>query len=273
VKDCLHEDDSFQYCKVGVKPGTTLTSGTVAETCQEVGMEAVCPGDEGCKYSSENCTVTNLSTKCFAPLYPLSRKICNGRSPKDCPALQGVFSHMEGLSGGECGVVGDKWCFRGKTTTVTSPRQYYAYCAAKKEVKKQSNQCLLPYSTLEDDWRKLEESNMAVGKTCNDYFESYFKKQWYRFSGAAGTQILTSPSPFSGYNQECTREHAGWLSGEHPSLGEEPVTRKICFPYSGQDCPYTVEAQVVACGEDDGNIFYLYELPPTPHCSFYYCAE
>ena len=145
-------------------------------------MKAVCPGDETCKFSSQDCLVTPLSTQCMAPLYPLSKKVCNGRAPKDCPVLQGVFSHMEGLSGGECGVVEDKWCFRGKTTTVTSARQYYAYCAAEKgqlllhtqkqnfalEVKKQSNQCLLPFSTLEDDWRKTDESNMAAAPTCSD---------------------------------------------------------------------------------------------------------
>jgi len=273
VKDCIYEDDSFEYCKVGVKPGTTLTNGKVAETCREVGMEAVCSGDEKCKYYSQDCMVTSLSTKCFAPLYSLSKKVCNGRSPKDCPALQGVFSHMKGLSGGECGVVENTWCAKGKAVTATSPRQYFAYCARKKEVKKQSNQCLLPYKPLEDDWRKLESTASAMlAPICSDKSVT-FKKQWYRFYGAGGTQILTSPSALSGYANVCTRDRAGWLSGEHPALGEEPVTRKICFPRSGQDCQYTVEAQVVACGEGDGNIFYLYELPPTPQCSMVYCTQ
>ena len=270
-------------------------------------MEAVCSGDEKCKYYSQDCMVTSLSTKCFAPLYSLSKKVCNGRSPKDCPALQGVFSHMKGLSGGECGVVENTWCAKGKAVTATSPRQYFAYCARKKgqshkddntsfisayvsEVKKQSNQCLLPYKPLEDDWRKLESTASAMlAPICSDseYFIIFtylhylstiaesvtFKKQWYRFYGAGGTQILTSPSALSGYANVCTRDRAGWLSGEHPALGEEPVTRKICFPRSGQDCQYTVEAQVVACGEGDGNIFYLYELPPTPQCSMVYCTQ
>merc|ERR1712013_873173 len=94
-------------------------------------------------------------------------------------------------------------------------------------------------------------ASVMLAPICSDKSVT-FKKQWYRFYGAGGTQILTSPSALSGYANVCTRDRAGWLSGEHPALGEEPVTRKICFPRSGQDCQYTVEAQVVACGEGMG---------------------
>jgi len=273
VKECIYEDDAFEYCKVGVKPGTKLSDGAVAETCKEVGMSAVCPGDEKCKYSSPDCLVTSLSKKCYAPMYPLSRKVCGGRSPKDCPALSGVFSTMAGLSGGECGVVGNTWCAKGKDITATSARQYYAYCAKKKEVLRQSNQCLMPYQQLGESWRKMTTTASSIlPPVCSDMRIS-FKKQWYRFSGAAGSQILTAPSAMSSYTHTCNHNRAGWLAGDHPVLGEDPVTRKICFARTGNDCQYTVEAQVVACKEGDGSIFYLYELPPTPQCSLLYCAQ
>ena len=129
MKDCVYEDQSYRYCKVGVKPGTTLKGGSVAQTCREVGMEAVCSGDQSCKFYSPECVVTPLSNKCYSPLLPLSYKICNGRQPGECPALEGVFSHMKGLSGGECGVVGKTWCAKGNDITAQFNKQHFAYCA------------------------------------------------------------------------------------------------------------------------------------------------
>eukprot|EP00092_Neocalanus_flemingeri_P028576 GFUD01031032.1.p1 GENE.GFUD01031032.1~~GFUD01031032.1.p1 ORF type:complete len:911 (-),score=155.86 GFUD01031032.1:100-2832(-) len=130
--DCVYEDEFFRYCKVGVKPGTTMSEGSVAQTCREVGMEAVCSGNQRCKYSSSDCVVTPLSTKCFAPMYSLSKRICSGRQPRECPALKGVFSHMTGLSGGECGVVGNTWCAKGNDFTAQNNSHYFAYCAEEK---------------------------------------------------------------------------------------------------------------------------------------------
>ena len=87
--------------------------------------------------------------------------------------------------------------------------------------------------------------------------------------------MLTSPSIYEGHDNICSHDQAGWMNGAHPRVGEEPVSRKICFASNdfGQDCHWSVEAQVVACQEGDGFPFYLYELPPTPQCSLVYCAE
>jgi len=234
-------------------------------------MEAVCSGPKTCRYYTEDCMVTTLSTKCYAPMYPLSVKVCNGRTPKDCPAIQGMFSHMPGLSGGECGVVGNTWCAKGNAVTAGSAREYYAYCAQRKETV-QSTQCLLPYTTMGDSWRKLQPAQtLMLAPLCSDK-SVHFKKRWYRFSEPAGAKILTAPSTLTGHVNICTRDRAGWLAGEHPTLGEEPVTRKICFPGTQQDCQYTVEARVVACKEGETS-YYLYELPPTPLCSMVYCAQ
>ena len=92
----------------------------------------MCSGDERCRYYTQDCVVTPLSTKCYAPMYPLSSRVCKGRQPRECPAVQGLFSHMWGLSGGECGVVGMTWCAKGNDITATDSRQYTAYCAERK---------------------------------------------------------------------------------------------------------------------------------------------
>eukprot|EP00092_Neocalanus_flemingeri_P065531 GFUD01079705.1.p1 GENE.GFUD01079705.1~~GFUD01079705.1.p1 ORF type:complete len:1036 (-),score=190.52 GFUD01079705.1:69-2795(-) len=275
VKDCVHEDESFRYCKVGVKPGTTMSEGSVAQTCREVGMEAVCSGNQRCKYSSSDCVVTPLSTKCFAPMYSLSQKICNGRQPRECPALEGVFSHMTGLSGGECGVVGNTWCAKGNDVTVQNTRQYFAYCAEKKVTgNEQAKQCCLPYETLSQSWRKVKPGNSGDSKSCHDRSHS-FKKQWYRFSDPAGSQMPTAPSTYEGYNNICSHDRAGWMNRAHPEVGDKPVRGRICFASHdfGDDCKWSVEIKVVACQEGDGSTFYLYELPPTPQCSLVYCAQ
>ena len=156
------------------------------------------------------------------------------------------------------------------------------------DVINQAMQCRLPYETLNQSWRKVESSSSGKRNACSDskylrwklyiYLKcsgSYsFKKQWYRFSEPAGSQMLTAPSPYEGYSAICSHDRAGWMSGTHPRVGEDPVRRRICFASRdfGQDCQYSVEAQVVACQDRNGP-FYLYELPPTPQCSLLYCAQ
>ena len=122
-----------------VSTGTLLAEGIVADTCEEVGMKAVCSGPSGCKYSSNRCLVTPLSTNCNNPMYPLSKLLCSGSKPRNCPQFEGVFSYMCGWYGGECGRVGYDWCANGEDfvagTLDTSPGRtqgqaevYYAYC-------------------------------------------------------------------------------------------------------------------------------------------------
>eukprot|EP00092_Neocalanus_flemingeri_P091661 GFUD01116259.1.p1 GENE.GFUD01116259.1~~GFUD01116259.1.p1 ORF type:complete len:163 (+),score=39.71 GFUD01116259.1:41-529(+) len=138
----------------------------------------------------------------------------------------------------------------------------------------QAKQCRLPYETLSQSWRKVKPGNSGDSKSCHDRSQS-FKKKWYRFSDPAGSQILTAPSTYEGYNNICSHDRAGWMNRAHPVVGEEPVRGRICFASHdfGDDCKWSVEIQVVACQEEDGSTFYLYELPPTPQCSLVYCAQ
>ena len=81
-----------------------------------------------CKYSSNICKVTPLSTNCNNPLDPLSKLLCSGDRPLNCPQFEGVFSYMSNWVGGECGRVGSRWCARGDDF-VSGVKVYYAYCA------------------------------------------------------------------------------------------------------------------------------------------------
>ncbi|CAH3172036.1 unnamed protein product [Porites lobata] len=88
--------------------------------------------------------------------------------------------------------------------------------------------------------------------------------KWYRFEGAAGTRMPTSPVP----KQHCGTHATGWLNGKHPKKEEGVVSRKVCFNWSGNTCRWSIYVSVRNCGA-----FYVYHLGRTPGCSFRYCGN
>ena len=132
----LHTDSQYKYYKVPVSNGTRLREGKMADTCEEMAMKAVCSGPSDCKFSSSRCQVTPLSTNCLNPLYPLSKVLCSGSNPPNCPQTEGLFSFMSNWFGGECGRVGKSWCAKGDDFEAGALESssgkvglYYAYCA------------------------------------------------------------------------------------------------------------------------------------------------
>ena len=87
--------------------------------------------------------------------------------------------------------------------------------------------------------------------------------KWYRFSGAAGTMMPTSPVPI----RYCGTHAPGWMNGKHPSKNEGAVSRKVCFHWSNNVCLWNIQITVRNCGS-----FYVYKLPRTPNCSLRYCG-
>jgi len=134
----LHSDNEYDYYKVPVSNGTSLLEGTVPYTCEKVGMKAVCSGPEGCMYNNkETCVVTPLSSDCYNPLYPLSKTLCDGKSPSRCKTIEGVFNYMFNWLNHECGLVDGSLCNTQKTYTSGEMRKgrkrtYYGYCAKRK---------------------------------------------------------------------------------------------------------------------------------------------
>jgi len=133
----IHSDNEYDYYKVPVSNGTSLLDGAVSHTCEKVGMKAVCNGPEGCKYDNkENCVVTPLSSDCGNPMYPLSKILCDGKTPRLCNIFEGVFHYMFNWSNYECGVVDGIWCHQQKYTSGEMrkgrKRTYYGYCAKRK---------------------------------------------------------------------------------------------------------------------------------------------
>ena len=127
----LYEADNFHYYKIPVAFGTTMKNGEVSRACHSFGMEAVCMGPSGCKYNSDNCRITPLSTACTMPMNTLSQLICDGKYPKECPMMDHMFAeHNDKYNQGKgaCGTVGSSWCVKGDSYTSTQGTPLYAYC-------------------------------------------------------------------------------------------------------------------------------------------------
>ena len=95
---------------------------------------------------------------------------------------------------------------------------------------------------------KTRHVNWAGSASC----DLSVNNKWYRFTGASGTKMPTSPPPTS----RCGTHAPGWLSGSHPSAGQGQVSRKVCFNWSGKTCRWSQTIQVINC-----NGFYIYQLP------------
>jgi len=126
----LKSTSEYLYYKVPVPANTRLTEGKVADTCDSVGMKAVCDGPSSCKNTdTARCVVTPISIRCGYPLRPVSQLVCNHDEPTRCAPLEGVFAYQYNRSKGECGRVGSSYCANGNEYVSTVSTQFYALCA------------------------------------------------------------------------------------------------------------------------------------------------
>ena len=87
---------------------------------------------------------------------------------------------------------------------------------------------------------------------------------WYRFMGAAGNQIADRCVPA----KRCGTHATGWLSGNHPTVEEGVVTRKVCYSWLDNCCRFSNNIRVKNCGD-----YFVYELHWPPGCSLRYCGK
>jgi cysteine-rich repeat protein len=124
-------------------------------------------------------------------------------------------------------------------------------------------QCFLAYNEFTGANRnKLQ---VGGGPFCDQQIgNGWLGAGWYRFTGAAGTQMSETVIP----SNMCATHASGWLNGVHPTLEDGIVSRQVCFNWSGNTCNWNAQIQVVACID-----YYLYNLPNTPVCSLRYCGQ
>ena len=115
------------------------------------------------------------------------------------------------------------------------------------------------YQTLSDAERKYDY--LTVIAKCDISLNG-----WYRFQGAAGTQMATTCPP----RNRCDAAFPGWLSDAHPTVADGIVTRRVCF-HTWRDCCMVFSTryiQVKNCSS-----YYVYRLRPVPGCPARYCGS
>ena len=83
---------------------------------------------------------------------------------------------------------------------------------------------------------------------------------WYRFEGGAGTRM---PTKLVGMNR-CGTAYPGWLNGNHPTVADGVVTRKVCFHQCDGNSNII---KVKKCTS-----YFIYRLLPTGGCPRRYCG-
>ena len=111
----------------------------------------------------------------------------------------------------------------------------------------------------------LTDANRSVnvingGVAC----DSPFTTQWYRFGGAAGSRMPTTPPQINA----CGTHAPGWLSGSEPQINDGAVDRTICFNFSNNTCNWSEPAKVRNCG----GYFVYYLKNVSWGCSGRYCG-
>merc|ERR1712142_1090339 len=124
----LYKEKGATYYGVPVKTGTTLTTGTVADTCDAAGMKAVCFGNKYCSHSSSRCQIVDFEDACNLGMSGLSLKLCSTEDGRKCPPLEGLFNYMKDRTNGECGIVNGDVCANGNNFTSGRPTIFHAYC-------------------------------------------------------------------------------------------------------------------------------------------------
>lgn len=87
---------------------------------------------------------------------------------------------------------------------------------------------------------------------------------WYRFVGASGSKMPTSPPPAF----YCGTHAAGWIDGVEPAFGQGAVQLQVCFNWMDNPCHFQDTAMVTNCGG-----YFVYNLhAPVWGCSGRYCG-
>ena len=112
------------------------------------------------------------------------------------------------------------------------------------------------YQSLTDGTRKYDYT--TANSKCEDTLNG-----WYRFQEHAGTQMVTECPPM----YRCDTHFPVWLSGDHPTVAEGTVQRKVCIHSFGDCCKTSLFIQVKNC-----SFYYIYKLHDPSTCNTRYCS-
>ena len=113
------------------------------------------------------------------------------------------------------------------------------------------------YKILKDGERSIDKKGNKL--TCDDNLDF---NSWYRFMGAAGTQLPTSCV----LQYRCGTRFPLWMDEDYPKEDEGRVKRRICQS-SHRCCHWNTKVSVRNCGG-----FYVHKFSPPPQYPGRYCG-
>ena len=112
-------------------------------------------------------------------------------------------------------------------------------------------------------YKTLTEHDRSVSYTGVVKCDNTLADNWYRITGAAGSQIPI----FSVERKHCGTDAPGWMIGDQPTVAEGAVARKVCYHGPDYRCQYSNFILARNCTG-----FYIYLLPKPPRCNLRYCG-
>lgn len=112
-------------------------------------------------------------------------------------------------------------------------------------------------------YKTLTEHDRSVSYTGVVKCDNTLADNWYRITGAAGSQIPI----FSVERKHCGTDAPGWMIGDQPTVAEGAVARKVCYHGPDYRCQYSNFIMARNCTG-----FYIYLLPKPPRCNLRYCG-
>lgn len=114
-----------------------------------------------------------------------------------------------------------------------------------------------------DVYKTLTEHDRSVSYTGVVKCDNTLAHNWYRITGAAGSQIPT----FIPERKHCGTDAPGWMSGDQPTVADGAVDRQVCYHGPDDSCQYNNFILARNCTG-----FYIYLLPKPPRCNLRYCG-
>ena len=119
-----------------------------------------------------------------------------------------------------------------------------------------------------NNYKNLTTGDRAQGATVKKFSvncdRDYLIPDWYRFQGAAGDRIADKCVP----ERRCGTRAPGWMKGNHPTVPEGVVTRKVCYHIYNDCCFWSNNITVKNCGG-----YFVYKLEWRLHCFAGYCGN
>ncbi len=124
------------------------------------------------------------------------------------------------------------------------------------------------YATLSDFFRPVTYTSVCGSSTCENASNA-----WYRVTGAAGTQLATSPVSTG----SCGTDYPAWFNGTLPTTPGTTTSGVACVNVNGNLCYLGYSGPVVLATNCNGfYVFYLTSLLcPCCSCVYYprYCTQ